>query len=226
MAKILIIEDDEDLASMVSRALIAERHTVEVVNDGNEGLEILKISEFDLVILDWNLPGISGPEILRELRADRKSAAVIMLTANSSIQHKETGFNSGADDYVTKPLDVRELVLRVRSMLKRPPATTTTLLKFGPLEVDPIKHIARKNGITLNMAPRDFALLVFFMRHPGDIFSADSLIARVWESDTGASGEAVRMSLSRIRKVIDDKDTKESLIESVSRVGYRLRSID
>jgi two-component system OmpR family response regulator len=109
-------------------------------------------------------------------------------------------------------------------MLKRPPAATTTLLKCGALEVDPIKHIARKNGITLNMAPRDFALLVFFMRHPDDIFSADSLIARVWESDTAASGEAVRMSISRIRKSIDEKDAKESLIESVSRVGYRLRT--
>jgi DNA-binding response OmpR family regulator len=225
MSKILVVEDDEDMARVIVRALRDERHTVESTEDGREALELLALSQYDLVILDWALPTFSGVEIAHQYRAAGGTAGIIMLTGKSSLASKETGFNAGADDYVTKPVDMRELILHVRSLLKRPAVTASALLTHQTIELDPIKHKLLKSGKEVHLAPRDFALLEFFMRHPDQIFSADNLIMRVWQSDTGATGEAVRMAISRIRKQIDDEFREESLIESVPRVGYRLRRL-
>jgi len=223
VAKILVVEDDADMAAVLLRALRGEHHTVEQVDDGREALTLLNLASYDLIILDWHLPGLSGVEVLREYRAAGGTAGVIMLTGSGSISSKETGFNVGADDYVTKPVEIRELVLRVRSMLNRPPAFTNSPLVHADIQLDPIGHKIFKKGAEVRLAPRDFALLEFFMRHPDEAFNADTLISRVWQSDTIATGEAVRMAISRIRKAIDDQTEEESRIESIPRIGYRLR---
>ncbi len=225
MSKILLVEDDQDLSDMISGWLKSERYTVEVAYDGDIAREILKISSFDVVVLDWDLPGCSGIEILREFRANGGSTPVIMLTGKSTITDKETGLDIGADDYLTKPFNIKELGARVKALLRRPTLMNSSVLRAGDIELDSSKHRILRGGQEVHLLPRDFALLEFLLRHKDQVFSAEALIARVWESDSDASPEGLRTAIKRIRKKIDDgTEDDQSLIENIPRVGYRLRS--
>jgi DNA-binding response OmpR family regulator len=225
LAKILLIEDDVDMAEMVVDGLTAARHTVEVVHNGQHGWDMLQGSVFDLIVLDWELPEMHGIEVLRRFRAEGGKTPVIMLTGNSGIAHKERGFETGADDYLPKPFNIRELELRVRALLRRAPLTGSNELQVRDLVLDAVKHKVTRNGQEVHLLPRDFALLEFFMRHPNEIFSSDSLLARVWHQESDASQEGLRVAIRRVRKAVDSSDDlSESIIENVPRVGYRLRS--
>lgn len=225
MSKILLVEDDQDLSDMIAGWLKSERYTVEVAYDGDIAREILKISSFDVVVLDWDLPGCTGIEILREFRENGGSTPVIMLTGKSTITDKETGLDIGADDYLTKPFNIKELGARVKALLRRPTLMNSSVLKAGDIELDSSKHRILRGGQEVHLLPRDFALLEFLLRHKDQVFSAEALIARVWESDSDASPEGLRTAIKRIRKKIDDgTEDDQSLIENIPRVGYRLRS--
>ena len=225
MAKILLIEDDLDLCSMVADFLTTDRHTVEAVNDGQTGWEMLQNSVFDLVVLDWELPELQGIEVLRRFRSGGGKTPVIMLTGKGEIAEKELGFETGADDYLSKPFELRELGMRLRALLRRSPTAVSNELKLHDLVLDTVKHKVSKNGKEIKLLPRDFSLLEFFMRYPGEIFSPDTLLARVWHQDSDASQEGLRVAIRRIRKAIDSSDDLTlSIIENVPRVGYRLRA--
>jgi two-component system OmpR family response regulator len=225
MAKVLLIEDDEDLARTVVLYLTGEKHTIDAVHDGLEGLETMRTEVYDVVILDWDLPGLSGVEILQEYRGGGGLSSVIMLTGKGAIEHKEEGIDSGADDYLTKPFNLRELAARIRGLLRRPVVKTTSVLKVSNVELDPAGHRVTKGGVPVKMPPRDFALLEFFMRHPDEIFSVDALLDRAWPQEADVSPEGLRVAIRRIRKALgEDLDNGESIIENVMRVGYRLKS--
>jgi DNA-binding response OmpR family regulator len=220
----LLVEDNADLAAIVADSLRLERHVVEWVADGQAGLDFLRLAEFELILMDWDLPGISGVEIIKKYRDGGGKAPIIMLTGKSTIDDKEQGFDVGADDYLAKPFDTRELIARVRALLRRQPTTSTNMLCIADVELDPVKFRLTKDGKHAHLTPKDFALLEFFMRHPDEIFSPEQLIARVWDFDSEASTEGLRVAIRRIRKVIDtDDSTEQSLIENIARVGYRLR---
>ncbi|MBS1993723.1 MAG: response regulator transcription factor [Cyanobacteria bacterium SZAS LIN-2] len=224
VAKILLVEDDEDLASMIMEWLSNERHLIEVAYDGNHGMDLLKLAQYDVIVLDWDLPGMQGIDILRQFRAGGGNTPVIMLTGKGSIAEKEAGLDSGADDYVAKPFSIKELAARIRALLRRPAPTTSNLLQVRDIGLDAGKYRVTKSGVEVHLLPRDFALLEFFMRHPDEVFSADTLLARVWQSDSEASLEALRTAIKRIRKKLDTSDNEtESVIENIPRVGYRLR---
>ncbi|HEY9777490.1 MAG TPA: response regulator transcription factor [Planktothrix sp.] len=224
MPRILIIEDDRDVAGLVLDWLKTENYSVEIAYDGEEGTEYLKQKDYDLLILDWSLPGKTGMEICQEYRARQGKAPVLMLTGRGSVADKEAGLDSGADDYLTKPFSMRELSARVRALLRRPPVPVSHLLEVGSLAMDPIKHTVTRNGKPITLLKRDFELLEFLMRHPGEIFSTDALLSRVWEYDQEASADAVRTAVKRLRKKLDEsEDETSSVIENVRRVGYRLK---
>ena len=224
MAKILLVEDDEDLASMIMEWLATERHLVEPAYDGNHGMDLLRLAQYDIVVLDWDLPGMQGIDILRQFRADGGNTPVIMLTGKGSISEKEVGLDSGADDYIAKPFSIKELAARIRALLRRPAPTTSNILQVRDIGLDAGKYRVTKGGLEVHLLPRDFALLEFFMRHPDEVFSADTLLARVWQSDSEASLEALRTAIKRIRKKLDTSESEtESVIENIPRVGYRLR---
>jgi two-component system, OmpR family, response regulator len=224
MAKILLIEDDRDLARLVSDGLTADHHSVVAIYDGLDGLDMLKRSVYDVIILDWQLPGMEGVEILRKFRNSGGNTPVIMLTGRAGINEKEQGFNVGADDYLTKPFDIRELSARIRSLLRRPANKISDTLKVGKLDLDPIKHTVVCDGRQVHISPRDFTLLEFFMRHPGEVFSVDALLSRVWNYDDDATPEALRSAIRRLRIGLDEgRDPEHSYIENIIRVGYRLR---
>lgn len=221
-----MVEDDEDLAVTISDMLQDERHTVDIIHDGLDAMEALKTRTYEVIVLDWDLPSKSGISILREFRATGGGTPVIMLTGKSEIEQKEQGLDSGADDYLTKPFHLKELAARVRSMLRRPTLTNTGALTWGKLVLEPTKFEVSRDGQQLRLLPRDFALLEFLMRHPTQIFSTQALLDNVWNYDSDATPEGLRVAVRRIRKVIDETDDLEqSLIENIARVGYRMRPL-
>ncbi|MDZ4838219.1 MAG: response regulator transcription factor [Candidatus Melainabacteria bacterium] len=223
MAKLLLVEDDVDLAATIEAELLLERHTVDMMHNGLDGLEALKSSVYDAAILDWDLPGMAGIEILAKFRELGGVTPVIMLTGKSEISDKTTGLDAGADDYLTKPFNSRELAARIRSLLRRPPQVRSNTVEYAGITLDPSNFGAIRDGASTRLQPRDFALLEFFMRHPTEVFDVDALMDRVWKLDSDCSPPAVRMAITRIRKALD-REGEESIIENLPRVGYKLRS--
>jgi two-component system response regulator QseB len=225
VAKVLLVEDDKDLSTTVVDALRDERYIVEAAMNGDDGSNLLKLEEFDIIILDWDLPGKSGVEILREYRSTGKTTPIIMLTGRAHINNKEEGMESGADDYLTKPFDIRELKARLRALLRRASGNSSNQICVGDLVLDPGKYTITRAGADIHLAPKDFALLEFFMRNPDQVFSVQTIMSRVWSYDSDASSEGLRTAIRRIRKVIDTgEDPSDSMIENVARIGYRLKT--
>lgn len=227
MAKLLIVEDDKTLAGLVADCLRFEHHMVEVANDGDEGLARLQASKFDLVIFDWELPFRNGIELVKECRNLSKETAILMLTGKGTVTDKEIGFKSGADDYLTKPFDMRELVMRVDAVLRRTTSTASTTtdgaLRVADIVLEPAQFRVRKDNVDLKLTRQEFSLLEFFMRHPGEVFSGESLLERVWNSESDSTIEALRACVSRLRKKLDSAG-KPTLISNVFGSGYRLES--
>ncbi|MBX9666471.1 MAG: response regulator transcription factor [Candidatus Obscuribacterales bacterium] len=217
MAKILLVEDERDLAKQLEDWFKREQHTIEVAYSGNEALSHLQSSKYDLVILDWMLPHVSGLEVLQQMRSRNNRTPVIMLTAKDSEDDKEKGLDSGADDYVTKPFSLRELSARTRAALRRSSQAAKTVLTAGDVELDPISRTVTRGSVEVHLEPREFNLLEFFMRHPQQVFSADALIDRVWPSDTLISTDAIRTYIKILRKKLDN----EKSIQNVRGVGYK-----
>lgn len=224
LPKILLVEDDRDLSFLIEEWLRGENYTLDICHDGLEGYEFLRQGHYDLLILDWDLPGMSGLEICKKFRAKGGSQPVLILTGKNQILEKEQGLDSGADDYLCKPFHMRELSARLRALGRRSQAAFSNTLKAGNLEMDISAHKLYKNGAEIHLHPKEYSLLEFLMRHPGDVFSSEAIIQRVWSIDSEASSEAVRTAVRRIRQKLDESDDESmSVIENVRRVGYRLR---
>ena len=224
MAKILVIEDDADLAEMVQDCLVLEHHTVDIVTDGSEALVRVKDYSYDLLVLDWDLPGVSGLDVLRSIRAGGRQQPVLMLTGKTDIAHKELGLDYGADDYLTKPFHPRELSARIRSLIRRPAVIQAIdNICAGDLILDVKAFKAMKSDRLLSLQPREFALLEFFMRHPNETFSAEALMDRVWSSESETSPDVVRVMIAKLRAKIDSPD-RPSYIQTVHRVGYKFET--
>jgi DNA-binding response OmpR family regulator len=224
MTKVLIVEDDKPLSSVIENWLKLQNYSIECAYNGGDGQALLEQFQYDLVILDWNLPDVEGIDILRNFRARGGRTPVILLTGKSEIVHRVEGLNVGADDYLAKPFDMTELGARVRALLRRPTtAYLETILEVGEFRLNPHTRQVTHGSETLKLTPRECALLEFFLRYPDTVFTGEALIARVWESDTTASIETLRTSIKRLRSRIDS-DEKESHIENVFGVGYRFHS--
>jgi len=224
MAKILLVEDDVDLSTMISARLEAENHIVEVAHDGRVGYDYMMLTKYDVIILDWNLPTMEGVDVLKEYRKNGGASPVIFLTGRDEISEKEVGLDSGADDYLTKPFNTRELSARIRALMRRPEAVAREVFTSGDLSLDASNHRLTKNGKDAKLQPKDFSLLEFFMRNPDRPFSPDALLQRVWHADSDASIDGLRAAIKRIRKVIDGSSSEDdSYIETMPRVGYRFK---
>ena len=221
MAKILLVEDDQDLVLRITKWLALERYSVEAVLNGRDALELLRNNRYDFIILDWQMPELSGIEVCRYFRANGGITPVLMLTGKSDIADKEAGLDAGADDYLTKPFHPRELCARLRALARRPAQCLDDELKVGDLILDLYKFQLRRNGVEIDLLPLEFALLEFLMRNPGRVFDSNVLLERVWPVNSEASPEAVRTCIKTLRKKIDP-DGKSSIIKTVHGVGYKL----
>lgn len=222
MAKILIVEDDLILADYVKKWLESENHVVDHLDDGQEAISHLKIYEYDVVVLDVGLPGMSGIEVIRTYRQAGGKTPVIFLTGKDSIDDKMTGLDSGGDDYLTKPFNVKELSARIRALLRRTPDVNKDSLTYHDISMDTSTRTVKRGKRDVKLSAKEFALLEFLMRHPEQVFSAQALIDRVWTSYSDVSPESVRTYVTRLRSKIDDED-KPTIIQSLYGAGYKLK---
>jgi DNA-binding response OmpR family regulator len=222
MSKLLVVEDDQALALELADALGSESHLIDVAHSAQDARAYFRLAEYDLVILDWELPDSSGLDVCHEIR---KSAAlqmpVLFLTARANMSDKLQGFSSGADDYLTKPFNMLELKARVNALLKRPPAMQTKQLKVRDIVLDREKHEVYQDGQKVELFPKEYALLEFFATHPNQIFTADSLLQRLWSTDSESSPDTVRVTLMRMRQKLSQPEGKP-LIVTLRHIGYRL----
>jgi DNA-binding response OmpR family regulator len=221
MAKILVVEDTPELSASVLDCLKTRQHIAEHSADIAGAMSRLAVSEYDLIILDWNLPDGQGIDVLRWYRKQKGLAPILMLTARSEIGDKETGFEAGADDYLTKPFSMRELAARVDALLRRPRDIIDQTLSFGSITIHSNAHRVFKDGQEIRLLPKEFALLDFLVRHAGQIFSTEQLLERVWTSESESLPDTVVTTVKRLRNRIDAPG-QPSLIENIRGVGYRI----
>lgn len=222
MPKVLVVEDDVDLATMVRTYLQFEHYEVETVHDGKEGSVRVGTFEYDLVILDLGLPIVPGLDVLRALRARGKRTPVIILTGKDSIAEKEAGLDAGADDYLTKPFHMKELGARLRALLRRPaPIEQSEPIMIADLKLDRTQFVVTRSGNEVDLMPREFQLLEFFMRHPNQIFPPETLTERIWQDDSAAAVPALRTTMRRLRKKVDPDG---NLLKTVHGSGYILKA--
>jgi DNA-binding response OmpR family regulator len=220
MPKILIIEDDVEVAERIEAWLRSQSYVVEKVVTGKEALERLRFYEYDVILLDLNIPSPDGIQVCKQFRDTGGKTPILMLTGRDRPSDKVRGLDAGADDYLSKPFDTAELNARLRALMRRPSILTGTKLTSGDLLLDPVAGQVTKGGLTLELQPMEYALLEFFMRHSGVLLSTEMLLARVWGADSDATVETLRTYVKTLRKKIDSSE-ESSLISTVYGVGYR-----
>ncbi|NBN78834.1 phosphate regulon transcriptional regulatory protein PhoB [Microvirga tunisiensis] len=222
MPKVLIVEDEEPLSLLLRYNLEAEGYSVEACARGDEAEIRLRESQPDLLLLDWMLPGLSGIELCRRLRAraETERLPVIMLTARGEEAERIRGLATGADDYVVKPFSIPELMARVRAILRRArPEVVSTMLRSGDIELDRETHRVRRNGKEIHLGPTEFRLLEFLMTSPGRVFSREQLLDGVWGHDVYVDERTVDVHVGRLRKAINRGKVKDP-IRTVRGAGY------
>ncbi|MDB5075312.1 MAG: two component system response regulator, OmpR family, related to CopR [Chloroflexi bacterium] len=220
----LVVEDDRSLADLLRRGLTQERHTVDVAYDGRDGLERAQSGDFDAIILDVMLPGIDGLEIVRRLREDQSAVPVVMLTARDALQDRLRGFDVGADDYITKPFAFEELLARLRAITRRNGRhADDERLVVGDLTLDRQAHEVHRDGKSIDLSPKEFALLEYLMRHPGQVLSRTMIMERVWDYGFGSFANVVDATIRRLRKAVDE-GYEHQLIQTVRGVGYKIKA--
>jgi two-component system response regulator ResD len=223
LERVLVVEDDLTVAEVVLAYLRRAGYQVEHAADGREALEVAARSRPDLVVLDLMLPGLDGLEVCRRLR-EAGPICVIMLTALGAENDRVLGLEVGADDYVTKPFSPRELTLRVRSVLRRSGAPTppgpANILRAGGLELDLTGHRASRNGAEMSLTTREFDLLAFLLAHPGEAFTREVLMRRVWGWEFGDQS-TVTVHVRRLREKVEEDPADPRLLVTVWGIGYR-----
>ncbi len=223
MSRMLIVEDDEELATIIKDWLAIQKHAVETVADGDDALQMLSTTCYDVIILDLTLQGMGGLTVLKEFRARGGVTPVLILTGRKAVSEKEEGLDAGADDYLTKPFDHRELAARLRALLRRPALYSGDSLEIGDLVLDTAQHKVSRADEEIKLLPREFDVLEFFMRNPDRVFSSEALLRNIWSSESDGSDDAVRSCIKRLRRKID-VEGRPSLISSIYGVGYELKT--
>jgi OmpR-family two-component system manganese-sensing response regulator len=221
MAKILLVEDDRNLSSVIQACLESDRHNVDAVERGVMAMAALRTQAYDVLILDWNLPDMTGLDICKQFRNSGGAVPVLMLTAKGSVGDKTTALDAGADDYVVKPFEPSELLARVRALLRRPQAVVAHVLKVSDLELDTRTLQAKRADTAVELSAKEGAILELLMRYPNQSFTAEAIIQRLWSSDTMTSPETIRTHIKNLRKKLATGEHDE-FIKSIRNLGYRL----
>ncbi|HEY9733910.1 MAG TPA: response regulator transcription factor [Drouetiella sp.] len=219
--KILVVDDDHLIATLVADTLTTDGHLVDAAHSAAEAKAYANLGSYDLMVLDWQLPDFTGIQLCEELRAEGISVPIIFLTSRAALEDKRTGYQSGADDYLTKPFEPEELKLKVRAILRRPRNIEATQLRVRDLVMNLDTRQLFKNSVEVHLLPKEYALLEFFMRHPNKVFSSDALLQRVWSTDSTAAPDTVKVTIMRIRQKLE-LDSEEPLITTIRGFGYRL----
>ena len=223
--RILVVDDEVELAEAVARGLRREGYAVDLAHEGAEALAKAELTPYDLICLDLTMPGMDGLEVCRRLRetppAGDDPPRVLMLTARDSIEERITGLDHGADDYLVKPFAFGELTARVRSLLRREAARTSSVVAIGDIELDDARKRARRGDRDLDLTAKEFALLRYFMARPDVVLSQEHLLEHVWDEHADPFTNTVRVTVGTLRRKLSEDDEPQA-IETVIGSGYRL----
>ena len=226
--RLLVVEDERDLADGLAEGFRKEGYAVDVAYDGDEALVKAAVYPYDAVSLDLNLPGTDGREICRRIKtSERRDGSppprVLMLTARDGLEDRVGGLDDGADDYLVKPFEFAELAARVRALLRRSDPAASALLTVADLTLHAARHDARRNRVPLHLTAKEFALLRYFMSHPGEVLSEGELLTHVWDENANPYSKTVRVTVMNLRRKLEAARPGEQPIETVVGAGYRLR---
>ena len=220
--RVLLVEDDPRMAAAIERGMVAEGIVTEVALSAGDALQNVAATEFDAVVLDVMLPDLDGFDTCRRLRADGVWAPIIMLTARDAVEDRIRGLDAGADDYLTKPFSLAELLARLRALSRRAPVERPSVLEVGDLRLDPATREVSRGGVAIELSAREFRLLETFMRRPGRALTQQHLLEAVWGPDQGGRSNVVEVYVRYLREKLDRPFGRSSL-ETVRGIGYRLR---
>jgi two-component system, OmpR family, response regulator len=221
--KVLIVEDEKKIASFIRKGLEAQGFVVDAAANGNDGFLLATSRPYDAAVLDIMLPGKDGLSILRNLRERKISLPVILLTARSELNERVEGLNLGADDYLTKPFHIEELIARIHAVARRGSGTGQSILAVHDLTMDLLTRKVARGGQAIELTAREFSLLEHLMRSPGRVLTRIEICERVWDYNFDPATNLVDVYIQRLRKKVDD-DLPRKLIETIRGVGYRIRA--
>jgi DNA-binding response OmpR family regulator len=221
--RVLLVEDDRRLAASMQRGLGESGLAVDVIHDGLEGVAAGLSAAYDVIVLDVMLPGRDGFEVSRELRQQRVSAPILMLTARDAIDDRVRGLEGGADDYMVKPFAIRELIARIRALARRHLPDRTALLAAGAIALDTAAHRLTVNGREVELTAKEFAILDFFLRHPGQLLSRNQIIENVWNYDFEGGVNLIEVYIGRLRRKLTTAGAADPFV-TVRGAGYRLEA--
>ena len=223
--RVLVVEDEKKTASFIRKALQAEGFAVDVAHDGNHALTAAVTTPFDAIVLDIMLPGRDGLSVLRQLRANKNTTPVLLLSARGEVNERVEGLDAGADDYLPKPFVIAELVARVRALGRRSGENKSTVLRLADLTLDTISHKAQRGEKVFELTAREFRLLEYLMRSPGRICSRMAIIEKVWDYDFDPGTNLVDVYVKRLREKIDD-GFEPKLLQTVRGIGYVMKETE
>lgn len=221
MPKVLLADDDPELLQSVSAWLEHHKWNVDLASDGAEAREYMTQVQYDVLVIDWTMPEVSGIELCQWYRSRGGTTPILILTGKDEISDKEKGLDSGADDYLTKPFDLRELTARLNALMRRGKVLASRVANVGPLTIDPDAHKVLIDGKEMKLTATEFAVLEFLGRHPDQVFSAEALIGRVWKTSSEISTDTVRVYVKRLREKLESAGYPKLLV-NVHGVGYKL----
>jgi DNA-binding response OmpR family regulator len=219
--RVLVVDDDRKLASMVRRELTDQGYAVDVAYDGEEGLAFAELGPYDLILLDVVMPGMDGLSVCRRLREQKVRTPVLMLTARAHVDERVGGLDSGADDYLVKPFNFRELHARVRALLRRGDAPKEPVLRVGDVSVDTVAHEVRRGGQPVDLTGKEYAILEYFARNPNRVLSRSQIAEHAWNYDFEAESNIIDVYVGNLRRKLGDRDGAP-LLRTVRGVGYKL----
>ncbi len=220
--RILVVEDQEDLNEIIARKLTNEKYSVDCCYDGDEALHYLDMTDYDGVVLDIMLPGITGLGVLRKMREKGNKTPVLMLTALGTVEDKIAGLDSGADDYMVKPFDLGELAARVRALVRRGGERASSVMTCGDLTVDTVTHEVKRAGGEINLTAKEYSILEYMMQNAGRPLSREMILDHIWNYDYEGASNMVDVYMHHLRKKIDE-GFEEKKIHTVHGVGYILK---
>jgi len=221
--RLLVVEDEVKMAGLLKRALDEEGYAVDVTGSGEEALWLGTENPYDAIVLDLMLPDVDGFAVCRGLRERGRWTPVLMLTARDAVRDRVAGLDAGADDYLTKPFSLAELLARLRALIRRGATERPSVLRVGDLSLDPAARSVARDGQAIELTAKEYALLEFFMRHPGEVLTRTRLIEHVWDFAYEGDSNVVDVYVRYLRNKVDRPFGRDS-IETVRGSGYRLRS--
>ncbi len=221
--RILVVEDNESIVEMLVDALTCQHHVVDVARDGLSGFKYAETQAYDLILLDVMLPELNGISLCRKIRQRGNNTPILMLTAKSTLGDKIEGLDAGADDYLTKPFELKELEARIRALSRRSPQALPPVLEWGDLLLDPSTCQVTYGAVPLHLTPKEFLLLELFLRNPNRTFSRSAIVDRLWPMEDSPGEDTVKMHVRSLRRKLATVSAPQDAIETVYGMGYRLR---